>query len=141
MERKVNSDCTVLNYALQLDTYFNIKIHKVNSICHCYRLSRANKCFLTVCLVETQLWWNWFGSLFNLKKVFWISQYLRIFHVCHNLLLLSPLSKMLLWFPYSNAFSILFIFLIYQQLSVLWQVAFMIIYSEIVWKKSGWFMS
>lgn len=88
-----------------------------------------------LCLVGIPFWWDWFCSLFNLKKVFLISLFLRIFLVCHNLLLLSPLYKMLSWFSYSNAFSILFIFLSYWQLSVLWQVAFMIIHSQIVWKK------
>lgn len=120
---------------------FSIKIHQVNSICHCYTLSRANRCFSTVYLVKIQLWWDWFRSLFNLKKIFYVSLFLRVFLVCHNLWSLSPLYTMLLWFPYSNAFSILFIFLSYWQLSILWQVAVMIIRNCLKGKKSEWFMS
>lgn len=47
-------NCAVLNYVLQLDMYtFKIKIHKLNSICHCYRLPTASTYF-TDCYV----WWK-----------------------------------------------------------------------------------
>lgn len=115
----------------------NIKIHKVNSICQCYRLLRASKYF-----IDCYIWWKYNSGKTDLGFYLIWRKFSRFYYywgffflVCHSLLLLSPLYKMLLWFPYSNAFSILFIFLSYWQLSVLWQVVFMVIYSKTVWKK------